>query len=183
MFGSLTEKNIKDIIKKEQLTEIKNLIKYIEKNPKFMDVKSMYQLAQYANFLRLGQKPFYADDSLLNSIFKRLPNIRSKELTIVDPLCGVGIFLPLIIEKYGDKDKLSITFYDTDEDTIAIARALSKMIKLKITFGVSFQKADFLAKRTNEPIDLLISDLPNTRMSHPVLQKKTNFYKALHHCT
>lgn len=172
MFGSLTERNIKDIIKKEKLTDVKYLIKYIEKNPKLMDVRSMYQVAQYANCLRLGQKPFYTDESLLNSIYKRLPNIRGKELTIVDPLCGVGIFLPLIIEKYGDKNKLSITFYDVDNETINIARALSKMIKLKVTFGVSFQNADFLMKRTNEPINLLIGDFPNIRMSHPTLRKK-----------
>lgn len=170
MFNDLKEKDIKTIIKKYDLTDTAKIIKFIEKEGDNFGTKNLYFIVEYANFKRLKKKPYFHNERFLKVLSKQLPDMWGTTLKIVDPMCGVGIFLPLIIEKYKDKTKLTIELYDSDEDTIQIARALSKRLSLKRSFGVRFINGNYLSKKTYEQVDLLISDIPNDRYSNAKLR-------------
>ncbi|WP_406616005.1 DNA methyltransferase [Mycoplasmopsis hyopharyngis] len=172
MFCDLTERKIIEIIEENKLTKISNLLKYIEKNPLLLDNIEMYQLASYANDLRKGEKPSYIETNLLNSIRKNLPSLNKRTLEISDPSCGVGIFLPILLQRYENtKSVINFTFIDNDKETIEIARALSRMMVLKRGRNVSFKVGEFLRKRTLKA-DLLISNFPNYRTSYTNLRKQ-----------
>lgn len=172
MFGDLTERKIIEIIEENKLQITNNLIKYIAKNPLLLDKIELYQLASYANDLRIGNKPSYIETNLLNSIRKNLPSLNKRTLEITDPYCGVGIFLPILLERYEDnKNIINFTFIDNDKNTIEVARALAKHITLKRGRNVSFKLGEFLRKRTLKA-DLLISNFPNYRSSYASLRKE-----------
>lgn len=172
MFADLTEKKVIEIIEEFKLQDTKKLIKYIEKNPLNLEKIEMYQLASYANNIRKGEKPSYIETNLLNSIKKNLPSINKRTIEITDPYCGVGIFLPILLEKYElSKAKINFTFMDNDKDTIDVARALCKMLYLKKGRNVSFKVSEFLRKRTLKA-DLLISNFPYYRSSYNTLRKQ-----------
>ncbi|QSF13571.1 DNA methyltransferase [Mycoplasma sp. Mirounga ES2805-ORL] len=172
MANKLTEKTLSRLSKKYKLSKSTNLISFINENPENFENIELYQIAQYFDSKRRGEKPYYIELETLELIKNRLPEIKKKDIYIVDPICSVGIFLPMLIEKYGNKDKISFEFFDKDPETIEVARALWKLESHKRNISMSFQKKEFLNKRVNKNIDLMIGNFPNARTAHRVIRKE-----------
>jgi DNA (cytosine-5)-methyltransferase 1 len=167
-------KNIKLILKKENLSKAvinkiiednnlcntDNLIAYIEKNNNNLSLENLMRIAELANSKRQSTSAFFTRQDIAYTLLKDIPLINKKKIKIVEPSVGVGNFIPLIIEKYKDKEEVHLELFDIDDNSIKILKVFLEIIKPPKNFKIKIRNLDFLLWDTKTKFDLIIGNPP-----------------------
>lgn len=159
------EKEIKKLISKYDLNNRDYVIEFIDKNPENLSVDRLSRIAELVNTQRLETAAFYTDQNTLEIIGKHLPNINKDIIRILEPSAGVGNFLDIIINKYGNAKKLIIDLNDIDSKSIEIIKSLIKHRDLPENIEINFYHSDFLINDFDSYYDLIIGNPPFLKLS------------------
>ena len=95
---------INKIISNNALKDEDNLINFVKNNPMQLSVATLSKIAELANTSRLNNAAFFTSKTLITEILKSLPISEKDTLKILEPSAGVGNFIPLIIQKFENKN-------------------------------------------------------------------------------
>ncbi len=156
-----------NIIKREALNKPENLIAFIHANFERLGLENISQVAEYANASRQENAAFFTRKDIAFSVVKDLPELRGKKkIRILEPSVGIGNFIPLLVEKYSDKEEVIFDLVDIDSHSLAVLRNLLDRLHLPRKFQFNFIHGDFLTHRFNEKYDLVVGNPPFKKLTN-----------------
>lgn len=168
-------RDINKIIKEYNLTDNGNLNEYIKNNQKDLSFTTLSKIAELSNAERNNEEAFYTNKSLLNYIYKELPDINKKEIRILEPSVGVGNFIPYIIAKYGHAESLIIDVVDINSYSLSVLKQLLKIINVPENVYINYIEDDFLIHEFKQRYDLVAGNPPFSKIN--VGNKKLQEYR------
>ena len=171
----LTEQEVLDIIKKNDLTDSKKLLQYIKNHRKLGFVR-LAKIAEYANGARTETAAYYTRQDICYAVVKNLPDYPdNKILHILEPATGVGNFLPSLFRKYANVEELHIDVIDINPESIAILKQILQSIPQPENVRLNFINKDTLLQNFSKHYDIVVGNPPYMKVSDKDLLKK---YKA-----
>lgn len=168
----LTEQEVLDIIKKNDLTDSKKLLQYIKKHCKLGFVR-LAKIAEYANGARTETAAYYTRQDICYAVVKNLPDYPdNKILHILEPATGVGNFLPSLFRKYANVEELHIDVIDINPESIAILKQILQSIPQPENVRLNFINKDTLLLNFNKHYDIVVGNPPYMKVSDKDLLKK-----------
>ena len=125
-----------------------------------------------SNSKREKHSAYYTNKSIIQEIFKQLPNFDNKEITILEPSVGIGNFIPFIFKKYENISKVNLKLIDIDKNILEILKLLISKIEVPENFNIEFINKDFLDYSETEKVDLVVGNPPFTKLSGNYLKEK-----------
>lgn len=165
-----TKKRIVDSRKKKlildkNLSNFENLKDYISRNGKRLDLNDLLSIAEYSNAQRQHTAAYYTRSDIAYAAIKDLPDFKGrKTLRIIEPSVGVGNFIPLIINKYKNIEKVIIDVFDIDSNSLLILREFLRIIDVPSNFTINIHNEDFLTS-TPCKCDLIIGNPPYKKLT------------------
>lgn len=158
-FLSLTE--INNIIKIEKLEKTEKLISFIKSNFEKLGIDNIFQIAEYANSSRQENSAFFTRKDIAFSVVKDLPELKNKKkVRILEPSVGVGNFIPLLVEKYKDKEEVIFDLLDIDNNSLQILKCILEQLKYPKNIKINFINADFLTYDFSQKYDIVVGNPP-----------------------
>lgn len=172
----LSTTEINSIIKKEELSKIENLLSFINEDFEKSGLENIYQIAEYANSSRQENSAFFTRKDIAFSVVKDLPELKGKKkIRILEPSVGIGNFIPLLIEKYKDKDEVIFDLVDIDNNSFVVLKNILDKLKLSKKFKFNFINADFLTYNFNTKYDIVVGNPPYKKLTNS--QELLSIYK------
>lgn len=155
----LSLNKIKRLIEKNSLDDSEKLIEYLAiEKPGFVTAT---KVAELANAKRLDDAAYYTRQDLCFNVVNDLPDFKQKKsIRVLEPSVGVGNFLPTLLAKYKDKQKVQLDLVDISSDSIQILKKVLKSIKVPDNFEIRIINADFLLHDFRNKYDLVVGNPP-----------------------
>jgi DNA (cytosine-5)-methyltransferase 1 len=101
------------------------------------------------------------------SVVKDLPELKGKKkIRILEPSVGIGNFIPLIVEKYAEKDEIIFDLVDIDPNSLVVLRNILEKLELPEKFKFNFIDADFLTHTFNNKYDVVVGNPPYKKLTN-----------------
>lgn len=165
---------INKIVSEKKFTDKAELINFINENPMNLSLSALSRIAELSNTKRTDNAAYFTSKPLITEIMRNLPLTEKKSIRILEPSVGVGNFVPLIIEKFKDKDVV-LDLVDIDSDSIDILKALISKYKIPENFKINYIVDDFLLRDFDCKYDYIIGNPPFYKMKSK--DKKLSVYK------
>lgn len=164
---NLSTTDINNIIKKEELNETENLISYINSNYKLLGLENILQIAEYANSSRQENSAFFTRKDIAFTVVKDLPELKGKKkIRILEPSVGIGNFIPLLVEKYKDKDEVIFDLVDIDGNSFVVLKCILEKFKFAKKIKFNFIEADFLTYEFSDKYDIVVGNPPYKKITN-----------------
>jgi len=163
----ISTSEINNLIKKEKLTETENLNLFINSQFENVGMENIYQIAEYANSSRQENSAFFTRKDIAFSVVKDLPEFKGKKkIRILEPSVGIGNFIPLLVEKYEDKDEVVFDLVDIDYNSLVVLKNILAKLKLPEKFKFNLINADFLLYNFKEKYDIVVGNPPFKKITN-----------------
>ena len=159
----LSTAEINKIVSGRAFNNTEELIEFINKNPLNLPISALSRIAELSNTKRTDNAAFFTSKSLITEMMKNLPVIEKKKVKILEPSVGVGNFIPLIIEKFKDKD-VELDLVDIDADNMEVLNAILGKYNIPENIKIRYIVDDFLLHSFEEMYDYVIGSLPFFKM-------------------
>jgi len=162
----LSTLRINELLKKNNLYKIELLHDFIKNNFELLGWENIAQIAEYANAMRQENAAFFTRKDIAFSVVKNLPILKNKnKIRILEPAVGIGNFLPLLIEKYRDKEQIIIDIVDVDSDTIAVLKVIIEQMQFPKNVILNFIQDDFLTHKFQYQYDIVVGNPPYKKLN------------------
>jgi DNA (cytosine-5)-methyltransferase 1 len=152
---------INKIIKENNLSNHNNLIDFVQKNKNQYSLPEILKISELSNLQRQNNAGYYTRQDVCFSLIKDLPSPKKfKEISILEPSVGSGNFLPLLIKKYEEVDKVNIDVIDIDKNILNILKEVLKNIKIPQNINIRFINDDFILRNFSKKYDIVIGNPP-----------------------
>lgn len=159
----LSTAEINKIVSGRAFNNTEELIEFINKNPLNLPISALSRIAELSNTKRTDNAAFFTSKSLITEMMENLPVIEKKKVKILEPSVGVGNFIPLIIEKFKDKD-VELDLVDIDADNMEVLNAILGKYNIPENIKIRYIVDDFLLHSFEEMYDYVIGNLPFFKM-------------------
>ncbi len=159
----LSTAEINKIVSGRAFNNTEELIEFINKNPLNLPISALSRIAELSNTKRTDKAAFFTSKSLITEMMKNLPVIEKKKVKILEPSVGVDNFIPLIIEKFKDKD-VELDLVDIDADNMEVLNAILGKYNIPENIKIRYIVDDFLLHSFEEMYDYVIGNLPFFKM-------------------
>ncbi|MBV7441211.1 DNA cytosine methyltransferase [Weeksellaceae bacterium TAE3-ERU29] len=157
----LSLSQIKLLEKEYNLNETENIVSFIKANFKNYSLDNIFLIAEHSNSERLKTSAYFTRKDIAYSVIKDLPELKKKKkIRILEPSVGVGNFIPLLFEKYENKDEVILDICDIDNNSLQILKTILTKIKVPENFKINFKHADFLLWNCKKKYDIVVGNPP-----------------------
>lgn len=171
---NLKDNEIVNIANKYDLKNNDNLLNFIKENKNKYNLSSVIRVVELVNNKRTSNSAYYTNKFIAYNIISNLPTFENKkEITIVEPSVGAGIFLPLIFKKYEHIKKVNLIVIDIDQDILNILKIIFKDL-VPNNFEIQFINADYLETKLPHA-DLIIGNPPFSKINSTSKNKHYDF--------
>ncbi len=161
-----TTTEIKNIIKQKKLNNTKNLVSFIQAEYENLGLENIFQIAEYANSYRQENAAFFTRKDIVYTVIKDLPEFKNKKkIKILEPSVGIGNFIPLLVEKYKEKNEVIFDLVDVDNNSITVLKTILKKLNPPKNFKFNFVNADFLTHSFSNKYDLVVGNPPFKKLT------------------
>lgn len=160
----LNTAEVKQLIK-GSLSEYSAVVEFIRQNTNSFGFSTLSRIAEYSNAQRENYAAFFTDKHILTEIYKRLPEINKSVIHILEPSVGTGNFLPFIIKKYSNAERLYIDVIDIDNNAIDTLKVLAKALSVPDNVTIRYINDDFLLRTFDKRYDLVVGNPPFSKLA------------------
>jgi len=119
-----------------------------------------------SNSQRQDTAAYFTRKDIAYSVVKDLPILmKKKRIRILEPSVGVGNFLPLLFEKFRDKEEVIIDVIDIDANSLLILQTILMKLKIPINFKINLFNKDFLLWDTKNKYDIVVGNPPYKKLT------------------
>lgn len=173
---SLSLSQIKSLEEEFKLNETANIVSFIKTNFKNYSLDNIFLIAEHSNSERLKTSAYFTRKDIAYSVIKDLPELKKKKkIRILEPSVGVGNFIPLLFEKYENKDEVILDVCDIDNNSLQILRTILSKIKVPKNFKINFKHTDFLLWNCKTKYDIVVGNPPYGKVTKN--KELLNLYK------
>lgn len=163
--STLSEKDIKNLIEKRNLTDAAKLIEFIKKSTTHTFAE-LSKIAELANAQHDNNAAYYTRQDLCFTIVSSLPIPKGQTtVNILEPSIGVGNFLPTLIRKYESATEVNIDVVDIDTNSIAILKELVQKIYVPANVHITYINDDFLLHQFDKKYDVVVGNPPYMKLT------------------
>ncbi len=167
--------NIKNFVAAKGWNDISDVKNFLEKTADKLDYGLISSVIEYLNTNKDDNSAYYTPQSVCYDVIKELPDIEKETISILEPSVGAGNFIPLIIEKYADKN-IELDVIDIDERILEVTSILlSRVIKAYPNVKINIIHDDYLTFKTTKKYDVIVGNPPFGKVSD---SKKLEQYKC-----
>lgn len=164
---SIPLRSIKSLISEFELSKSINLNNFIKDNFNDYELEDIFLIAELSNSQRLDNAAYFTRKDIAYNVIKDLPELKKKKkIRILEPSVGVGNFIPLLFEKYRDKDEVIIDLLDIDENSINILKTILEKIIVPRNFKINYINEDFLLYHFNNKYDIIVGNPPYKKLTN-----------------
>lgn len=171
---------INKIVCEKNFSSTQELVKFIDDNPMALSISALSGIAELSNTKRTDNAAYFTSKPLITEIMQNLPLIEKKTIRILEPSVGVGNFVPLIFQKFKDKEVI-LDVVDINPDSIEILRALMGKYSIPKNFKINYIVDDFLLHDFENKYDYIVGNPPFYKMKASdkrlLIYKKNAFNK------
>lgn len=161
----LTTAQINTIVKEKKLYEIDKIIPFINENIESLGIDTIFQITEYANANRLKNAAFFTRKDIAFSVVNNLPTLKEKKaIRILEPSVGIGNFLPLLVQKYEDKEEIVFDIVDIDNNSLLILQTILSKLGYAQKYKFNFINDDFLTHTFEYKYDIVVGNPPYGRV-------------------
>ncbi len=158
-FNTLRTSEINILVEENEFSNADILISFIQENKFNLSIATLGKIAELSNSSRTDNAAFFTSKALITEILKNLPSTDKKKIRILEPSVGVGNFIPLIIEKFTEKD-IILDVVDIDTVSIRILKELLSKYNLLNKVTINYINDDFLLHEFENQYDYVIGNPP-----------------------
>ncbi|WP_242133387.1 DNA cytosine methyltransferase [Aestuariivivens marinum] len=174
---NLTISQVKLLEKEFELENTNKIIDFIKLNFRKYSLDNIFLIAEHSNSKRLDTSAYFTRKDIAYSVIKDLPQLKKKKkIRILEPSVGVGNFIPLLFEKYYDKEEVILDVCDIDSNSLAILKVILSKINVPENFTINFKHADFLLWNTRSRYDIVVGNPPYGKVTNN--KELLNSYKS-----
>lgn len=155
--------SINKVVAEHNFSDTAALIDFIDKNPMNLSLSALSRIAELSNTKRTDNAAYFTSKPLITEIMRNLPVVEKRSIRILEPSVGVGNFVPLIIEKFKDKD-VTLDLVDIDPDSIDVLKALIGKYNIPKNIKINYIIDDFLLHDFDVKYDYVIGNPPFYKM-------------------
>ena len=131
----LTLSQIKNLEERHGLNKTENITRFIRENFSEYSLDNIFLIAEHSNSRRQKTSAYFTRKDIAYSVIKDLPVLKKKKrIRILEPSVGVGNFLPLLFQKYQEKDQVILDVCDIDDNSMEILRVILSMMEIPNNF-------------------------------------------------
>lgn len=160
----LSSTAINQIIEKNKLDSVDNLITFIKDNPLNIGYASLARIAELTNSKRENNAAYYTNKYIVNEIYKELPVFNKDEIFVLEPSVGVGNFIPFVFKKYEDIKHVHLDVVDIDEKNLIVLKLLLEKQGIPKNFDIRYINADTLLYPFEHRYDLVVGNPPFSKL-------------------
>ncbi|MDY0161252.1 MAG: DNA cytosine methyltransferase, partial [Bacteroidales bacterium] len=158
---SLSISQIKSLEKEFKLNQTDNMVGFIKSNFEKYSLDNIFLIAEHSNSERLNTSAYFTRKDIAYSVIKNLPQLKKKKrIRILEPSVGVGNFIPLLFEKYENKEEVILDLCDLDSNSLQILKTILSKIKIPENFKINFKHIDFLRWNCKTKYDIVVGNPP-----------------------
>lgn len=163
---TLSEKDIEQIITRNNLSDFENLKDYVAKST--LDFPRLSKIVEIANAKREDNAAYYTRQDICYDIVDKLPDPKlfTSSINILEPSIGVGNFLPTLIAKYRDVPEVRIDVVDIDGDSIELLKLLVEKLDIPANVKITYIIDDFLLHKFDKKYDIVVGNPPYKKITH-----------------
>lgn len=154
---------INKIVSEKSFQSTNELVVFVRNNPMNLTGTTLSRIAELSNTKRTDNAAFFTSKSLITEMMRNLPVISKNTIRILEPSVGVGNFVPLIIEKFKDKD-VELDLVDIDPDSIEVLKVLLSKYSIPENIKINYIVDDFLLHNFENHYDYIIGNPPFFKM-------------------
>ena len=174
---SLSLSQIKSLEEEFKLNETDNIVSFIKTNFKNYSLNNIFLIAEHSNSERLKTSAYFTRKDIAYSVIKDLPELKKKKkIRILEPSVGVGNFIPLLFEKYENKDEVILDVCDIDNNSLQILKTILSKITVPKNFKINFKHTDFLLWNCKTKYDIVVGNPPYGKITKN--KKLLDLYKS-----
>lgn len=177
----LSNNQVLTLVKKLNFKNNDELLMYIKENPNNYSFSVLCKIAEYSNTKRTEEAAFFTNKELVTEMMKRIVSVEKETIHILEPSCGVGNFIPLILKKFENK-KIYLDLIDIDEDSLKIAKVLLSKYKSD-NIIINYLNDDFLTHKFDIKYDYVIGNPPFDKLKSTNKMLSTYKINAINKCT
>lgn len=171
-YENLNDSAIIKLVNNLNFKTTEDVIHYIDSNPSNYSLSTLSKIAEYSNSKRTEEAAYFTNKELITEMIKTIEVCDKDTIRILEPSCGVGNFVPLILKKFEDK-KVILDLLDIDQNSIKICKKLLEKYSLKGNFKINYLVDDFLTHNFSERYDYIIGNPPFSKLASSNLKLKT----------
>lgn len=157
---TLAEADIKNVIVRNKLTDVNNLIEFIKNNVVY-SFAELTKIAELSNAQREHNAAYYTRQDTCFDVISGLPEAKEyQSLNILEPSVGVGNFIPTLIQKYAEVDEVNIDVVDIDPNSISVLKALLARLNIPSNIRINYIVDDTLQHIFTKRYDIVIGNPP-----------------------
>lgn len=165
---------INKIVSERKFADTQELIEFINNNPMGLSLSALSRIAELSNTKRTDNAAYFTSKPLITEIMRKLPMVEKKTIRILEPSAGVGNFVPLIIQKFKDKEVI-LDLVDIDPDSLEVLKALISKYNIPKNFKINYIIDDFLLHDFESEYDYVIGNPPFYKMK--AADRKLTIYR------
>ncbi|MCT4583090.1 MAG: DNA cytosine methyltransferase [Flavobacteriales bacterium] len=160
-YQSLSIAQINALEAKYELNQTEHIIAFIESNFKKYSLDNIFLIAEHSNSERLNTSAYFTRKDIAYSVIKDLPQLKKKKkIRILEPSVGVGNFIPLLFQKYEDKEEVILDVCDIDRNSLQILKTILAKVKVPRNFKINYKHTDFLDWNCKVKYDIVVGNPP-----------------------
>ncbi len=158
-YNSLNLSKINELLVKNDFSNYKDLIIFINKNPMNLSASTLGKIAELSNTSRTNNSAFFTNKTLITEILKDIPDCKKQNIRILEPSVGVGNFIPLILKKFENKN-IILDVVDIDLISINILKIILSKYTINNNVKINYINSDFLLHKFKDQYDYIIGNPP-----------------------
>ncbi len=170
--SSLDNAELKKISLKLKNSSFSSFLKSNINNYSFYDLSKIREIN---NENKKSTAAYYTNPLVVKDIIDHLPEFKKKKITILEPSCGTGNFIPFLIERYKNKN-VELYINDIDINSIKITREIIKKLYIPKNFKINFLNKDFI-DLDEKLYDLIITNPPFGFLKNSLSQNEKHYSK------
>jgi DNA (cytosine-5)-methyltransferase 1 len=169
----INSNELKRTIEENKLTNPNKLINYINTNFNSLGLDNTFLIAEHSNSQRQATSAYFTRKDIAYTLVKDLPQLKKKKIKILEPAGGIGNFLPLLIDKYKEKEEIIIDTIDIDKNSLKVLKTILDNLSIPSNFKIRLKNFDFLLWKTKTKYDLVVGNPPYKKIvNNPSLINK-----------
>jgi DNA (cytosine-5)-methyltransferase 1 len=158
--------DVNKIVQDNNLKQPENLIDFINENYKKFSLENIFLIAEHSNSERQETSAYFTRKDIAYTVVKDLPTLKKKKkIRILEPSVGVGNFIPLLFEKYKEKEEVIIDVCDIDNNSLKVLKTILAKFQIPENFKLNFKNVDFLLWNSKLKYDIVVGNPPYKKLT------------------
>ncbi|MBC2845188.1 DNA cytosine methyltransferase [Winogradskyella flava] len=162
----LTSADLETTKEEFKLNETQSIIDFVEANIKNYELYNVLLITEYAYSEMQDTLKQLTTKDVVYSVINELPELKKKKkIRILEPSVNIGSFIPMLFNKYEEKDEVVLDIYDNNEESMQIFKALLSLIKIPDNSKIHIVNLEEIHMDLTKTYDIILDRKPSLKVT------------------